>query len=127
MQQPIQITFRNIDHSDAIENAIRSKTEKLEALFDDITSCHVVIESPHKHHHKGRHYQVKLNIAVPGKELVVKRAPDKHNAHEDPYVAIRDAFDAARRQLKEYVDKMKRHDVSQDARDNLAQQTNSVM
>ncbi len=127
MQQPIQITFRSIDHSDAIESAIRSKAEKLEALFDDIISCQAVIEAPHKHHHKGRHYQVKLSIAVPGKELIVKRAPDKHDAHEDPYVAIRDAFEAARRQLKEYVDKIKRHDVSQEARDNLVQQTTTIM
>ena len=118
MQQAIQITFRNLDHSDAIESAVREKANKLEEFFDHIISCHAVIESPHKHHQKGRHYQVKLSLSVPGKDIVVRRAPDKHDAHEDPYVAIRDAFDAAKRQLRDYVARMKDHGVPDELRNN---------
>jgi ribosome-associated translation inhibitor RaiA len=60
--------------------------------------CQVFVESPHKHHHKGSLFNVRIRLTVPGSELVVKREP-----HVDLYVAIRDACNAARRQLQEYV------------------------
>jgi ribosome-associated translation inhibitor RaiA len=63
----------------------------------------VAIESPHKHQYKGKLYHVVVDVHVPGKEIVVSRAPDDQQAHEDVYVAIRDAFDAARRQIQDYV------------------------
>ena len=107
MQQPLQITFRDIPHSDAVEAAIREKAEKLDQFFDKIMSCRVMIESPHSHHHQGRLYHVRVDITVPGAELVASRSPNKHHAHEDVYVAIRDAFDEAKRQLQEYKRKLK--------------------
>jgi hypothetical protein len=63
----------------------------------------VVIEAPHKRHHKGNHYRVLIALGVPGHELVVGRHPMKNGAHEDLYVVIRDAFAAAERELKTYV------------------------
>lgn len=107
MQLPLQITFRDIPHSDAMEQAVREKAGKLEQYNDQITSCRVVIEAPHKHQTKGHHYHVKLDITVPGREIVVKRDPGDDGTHEDAYVAIRDAFEAARRQLKNYSSKMR--------------------
>ena len=113
MQIPLQITFRHLDHSDAIEADIRDKAQKLELFADNITSCRVVVEAPHQHHHKGRIYSVAVDITVPGGEIVASRHPDKRHAHEDVYVAIRDAFNAANRQLEDYVrkrrGKVKRH------------------
>jgi len=103
MQVPLQITFRHLDPSDAIEADIRERAQKLELFSDDITSCRVVVEAPHQHHHKGRIYTVTVDITVPGGEIVASRHPDKHHAHEDAYVAIRDAFNAAKRQLEDYV------------------------
>lgn len=102
MQIPLQITFRHLDHSDAIETAIKEKAQKLELFASDITSCRVVVEAPHQHHHKGRIYTVTVDITLPGEEIVASRHPDKHHAHEDVYVAIRDAFNAAQRQLENY-------------------------
>lgn len=107
MQQPLQITFRDIPHSDAVEAAIRAKAEKLDQFFEKIMTCRVIVESPHSHKHHGTLYHVQVDITVPGAELVVSRSPDKHAAHEDIYVAIRDAFDAAKRQLQEYKRKLK--------------------
>lgn len=107
MQLPLQITFRDIPHSDALEQAVREKASKLEQYSDHITSCRVVIEAPHKHQHKGHHYQVKLDIMVPGREIVVKRDPGDNDAHEDAYVAIRNAFEAAGRQLRDYHSKQR--------------------
>jgi ribosomal subunit interface protein len=115
MEIPAQITFRNMDHSDAIEARILERIEKLELFFDRITTCRVVVEAPERRHHKGKLYHVSVDIVVPGAELVVNRHPKDKHAHEDVYVAIRDAFNAAQRRIEDYVRKLggrvKTHDV----------------
>lgn len=103
MQLPLQITFRNMDPSEAVESKIRERATKLDRFASHVTSCRVIVEAPHKHHHKGALYQVLIDISVPGKELVVSRTPHDNHAHEDVYVAVRDAFDAARRQLEDHT------------------------
>ncbi|MEW5703672.1 MAG: ribosome-associated translation inhibitor RaiA [Pseudomonadota bacterium] len=107
MEIPLQITFRNMDPSEAIEANVREKTDKLERYFDRITSCRVVIEAPHRHHTKGKLYNVRIDIGVPGKEIVVTHSGPKDHAHEDAYVAIRDAFNAAARQIEDYARKLR--------------------
>jgi ribosomal subunit interface protein len=97
MKLQLQITTRDIPHSEALESHIRQKVEKLETFYPHIMGCRVVIEVPHKHKHQGNLFNVRLDITVPGKELVVTREPN-----EDVYVALRDAFDAAKRQLEDY-------------------------
>ena len=103
MEVPLQLQFRNLEPSPAIEAAVRKHVKKLKVFNGDIISCRVAIESPHKHQHKGKLYHVVVDVRVPGKEIVVSRAPDDQQAHEDVYVAIRDAFDAARRQIQDYA------------------------
>lgn len=98
MKLALQITARDMPLTDAIETAIHAKAEKLTQFFDRIISCRVVVHAPHRHQHKGKSYHVDIDIHVPGAELIVKREP-----REDLYVAIRDAFDAARRQLQGYA------------------------
>ncbi len=100
MQVPLQISFRNIGSSEAVEAAVRKRVEQLERIDDSITSCRVTIELAHKHHHKGNLFHVVINVRTPTGEIAVSRMPDDEHAHEDVYVAIRDAFDAARRQLQ---------------------------
>lgn len=97
MEVTLQITTRDVPHSDALESHIREKAAKLEKFYPHIMSCRIVVELPHKHHHQGRLYDVHIDITVPGGELVVNRV-----ANEDVYVAVRDAFDAAKRQLEDY-------------------------
>ena len=115
MKQPLQINFRNIPHSDFIEARIHEKAAKLDEFYDQIMSCSVMIEVPHGHHHKGKLYHVRIDLTVPNGELVINRAPKDHHAHEDVYVAIRDAFNAARRKLQDYSRKqrgdVKNHEV----------------
>ena len=89
--------------SEAIETHIVEKAGKLERFYEKITNCRVIVEAPHRRHHKGKLYHVRVDITVPGDELVVKREPPQHASHEDIYVAIRDAFDAARRELQDYA------------------------
>ena len=98
MKIPLQITLRDIDHSEALEAHIREKAKKLESFFEHIVSCRVVVEMPHKHKHQGKAFNVRVDIGVPGSEIVVHR-----DFHEDVYVALRDAFDVAKRQLEDYV------------------------
>jgi ribosomal subunit interface protein len=96
-----QITFRNMEPSEAMEQNIRERAEKLDRFHDQIMSCRVMVEAQHRHHHQGNVYHVRIDLTVPGEELVVSRDPGRDHAHEDVYVAIRDAFDAARRQLED--------------------------
>lgn len=107
MQIPLQVTFRDMPHSEAIELAVREKAAKLEEVYDRIMGCRVVVEAPHRHHHKGRIYHVRVDLTVPGGELVASRNQNDKHAHEDAYVALRDAFAAIRRQLENYARKQR--------------------
>ncbi len=104
MKLPIEITFRNVAHTEGVEERIKAKAAKLDKFFDNITSCRVVVESPHKHHHKGNTYHVRIELTVPGGEIVVNRDPQEAD-HEDMSIALRDAFNAAQRQLQAYAEK----------------------
>lgn len=105
MKQPVQITFRDIPYSEFVEARIQEKTKKLDQYYDQIMTVKVVVEAPHSHQHKGNLYRICIDVTVPDGELVVNRSPKDHHAHEDVYVAIRDAFEAVKRQLKEYARK----------------------
>ena len=129
MNLPVQVTFRHMDSSPALEARVRDEAATLDRYFNRITSCRVVIEPPPR---KGKSFHVSIDLGVPGGELAVNHQPNLHSAvvqggevgmekhheldpeHKDAYVAIRDAFEAIRRQLEHYVEKMrgevKRHE-----------------
>lgn len=115
MQKPLEIRFHQMDPSPAVETRIREKAAVLERFADRITSCRVVVERDHQQHHKGNLFRVRLDIGVPGREIAVTRNGSKDHAHEDVYVAIRDAFRTATRQLEDHVrkrrGKVKTHEV----------------
>jgi ribosomal subunit interface protein len=114
MQIPMQITIRDFENSAALETHIREKAEKLDEFFKHIMSCRVVVEMPHKHHHQGKEFNVRIDIGVPGSEIAVNR-----DHSEDVYVAIRDAFDAAKRQLEDYARKIRGDVKARDAKVNI--------
>jgi ribosomal subunit interface protein len=103
MPIPVDISFRDIDPSPAIEARILEKIAKLEEFYERAIACKVVVEARHHHHHKGRLYNVRIHLAIPGEDLLVGHEHKLDHAHEDVYVAIRDAFDALRRQLQDRV------------------------
>jgi cold shock CspA family protein/ribosome-associated translation inhibitor RaiA len=107
MQTPIQVTFQDVPPSDALEAAVRDEAAALERYYDRITSCHVTVSEPHRHQHQGRLYRVRIHMAVPGDDLVVDREHGGHAGHADPYLAVREAFHAARRELEDYVREMR--------------------
>lgn len=100
MHDNLQITFRGMPSSPAIELLIRERTERLERHSALIQRCHVVMEQPHRRHHKGRAYSVRLDISTPADEVVVTRESEEVPGHEPLQHAIREAFDAAARQLE---------------------------
>ena len=107
MQFPLQITFRHMDASPAVEAAIRKRAEKLERFSDRITACRVVVEAPHHHQRKGNLYAIRIDLSVPGDEIPVTHSGPENQAHEDIYVAIRDAFNTASRLLEDHVRKLR--------------------
>jgi ribosomal subunit interface protein len=103
MQIPLQVTFRNIGRSEAIEAKVRERAARLERFYDGIIGCRVVVEELHQHHRKGNRFHVRVDVTVPDAELVANREPDEHHRYTDVYLAVRDAFDAMDRQLEDYA------------------------
>ncbi|HBC55682.1 MAG TPA: 30S ribosomal protein S30 [Gammaproteobacteria bacterium] len=116
MSFPIELLFQDVDPSDAIEAKVLEKAEKLDHFSDSIMHCRVTVGASYRRHHQGNLYHVGINMKVPDKELVVSRKHDKNHGHEDVYVAIRDSFNAIRRQLEDYErrrrGRVKNHEVS---------------
>ncbi|MCC7060348.1 MAG: ribosome-associated translation inhibitor RaiA [Burkholderiaceae bacterium] len=102
MRTPLQINFRGMETSPALETLIRDKTVKLEQFHPNLTACRVVVDKPHQHKQQGKHFIVSIDLTVPGTSIVAN-----HAHHEDVNVALRDAFFAARRQLEENAMRMR--------------------
>ena len=100
MKVPVEISTRNLDLTNGLEDLIRSKADKLKTFFDKIINCRIMVEVPHRSQRKGVSYNVRIDITVPGNELVVKREPS-----EDLHVAIVNAFDVAERRVKEFAER----------------------
>jgi cold shock CspA family protein len=92
-----------MEHSETIEALVRDKAAHLDHFAGDVMSCRVVVEPVGKHHKHGNLYEVRIDITAPGEEIVVTREPSQHTEYRDIHVALRDAFDSARRQLEDYV------------------------
>lgn len=107
---PLQVSFKGMSSSPALEARIRERAEGLERFHPNITSCRVVVEEPHRHHQQGRLFAIHVDVTVPGEEIVVSREPSDRHAHEDAYVAVTDAFDEVARRLEERA-RIDRHDV----------------
>ncbi|MGH9681543.1 MAG: HPF/RaiA family ribosome-associated protein [Candidatus Acidiferrales bacterium] len=134
MTIPLQITFRNVRSSSIVEDWIRAEAAKLETFYSQITGCRVAVEVPHRHHRKGKPLHVRIDLTLPGKEIVVKREPvpahrqwpageddrliEKQSSlpHHDLHLVIHDAFKAAARRIQDFAryrrGDVKRHDQS---------------
>jgi ribosome-associated translation inhibitor RaiA len=138
MKLPTQITFRNMDSSPAVEARVRGEAEKLSEFYNSIMGCRVMVEIPHQHRQQGKRFHIRIDLTVPGGEIVVNHEPSLRGSirqngiekrkkerdvaapHKDIYVAIRDAFKAARRRLQDYAriqsGAVKRHKPARRAR-----------
>jgi cold shock CspA family protein/ribosome-associated translation inhibitor RaiA len=116
-----QITFRGIHHSANLEAGIREHIDKLETYCPSIMGCRVLVEPAQRHHEAGNRYHVRVDLTVPGREIVVNHEASLHATAQDfgveagtkaaepgperkhVRVAVREAFDVARRQLQDYT------------------------
>lgn len=102
METPLQITAHDVPLPERAEAEIREKAAKLERYYKKIISCHVVVGAQTRTSHSSRSetklYNVSIDLAVPGAMLVVNQQES-----ENVLLAIRAAFKAARRQLREYA------------------------
>ena len=103
METPVQIVFHEVTPSAALQDLIREKAARLGNVFPRLTRCHVSIEQPHRHQSQGRLFNVRIVLHVPNDQLIASEG-----RHEDVHVALRDAFDAARRQIEDYVHRLRR-------------------
>ena len=106
MDIPLELSFYNLESSDALKQAVRGHVNKLEQFHDHIIGCRVVIELPHKSQKaSGNPPDVHIVVRVPGKEIVVSKEL-AHNGHKkaatDAYAVLDDAFSVAQKQLKDY-------------------------
>jgi len=109
MKLPVQIKFHGMEHSTALATSANEHAQKLESFAPDIMACRVSIDLEQKHKHQGRPFNVRIDLTLPGHELVVNRVQ-----HEDVYVALREAFDNMKRQLEDVV-RIRRGQVKQHA------------
>ena len=109
MAFPITVTFREMAHSDDVEEHIRKKAAKLDRWAHGILNCSVALEVPHRHHQHGNQYRVRIVVTLPRETVVVghRACPetDRDHSYQDPHAAIEAAFDEARRQLVEIGDR----------------------
>lgn len=117
MQTIPQVSFDDLPIDEAVRDAALDHVAQLERLSDRITGCHVVVAQPHRHHREGRLFSVRVDVVVPGGEIVVNRDHHLNHAHEDVYVALRDSFLAARRRLEDHVRRLRGSEKLHAARD----------
>jgi cold shock CspA family protein/ribosome-associated translation inhibitor RaiA len=106
MQIPLQIGFHGMEPSVAIEEEIRQRAEKLDEIYARIISIRVVVEEKQHPRAGGKRFHIRLEITIPGEDVIVNRDPGDDDNHKNIHAAIRDAFSAARRQLLDRMGKM---------------------
>lgn len=102
MQVPLEITFRHELASAALEARIRKLAQRLERFSEHITRCQVIVDTASERHHQGNVFDIRIEITAPKAHISIQRARPYDPSHQDPYVALRDAFAAARRKLQDY-------------------------
>ena len=111
MEVPLQVSFPDIDKPAGADEMIRKQVERLEEVCDHITSCRITVEKPNEHKESGHPFRIRLDIHVPpGHEIVATNHPNVEKMHDPFDVALRKAFDKARRQLRDLVERQKRED-----------------
>lgn len=101
---PLKVDYKNFEAHPDLNPLIQEQTIKLEKYFDRITSCHVVVSRPHQHHVNGNVYHVHIELHIPGNNIAITKESERDIRHDNPSVAIRDAFKSASRKLQDYAD-----------------------
>lgn len=104
MKVPPEITYRDVEKSDAIDTLIHEKLAKLERVCDHISSCHIAVEKIHDRPRSGSPYRVRIDLTLPpSHELVAESNPSSDTQYVELDTVVRDAFSKMERQLKDQV------------------------
>jgi ribosome-associated translation inhibitor RaiA len=103
MQIEPEIALRHVELTEAAEELIREGIADLDKAYDRLTSCHLMVDMPERRHQTGNLYHVRIDLRMPGHEIVIHRTPAEHHSHEDLTQALGEAFDQAKRELVEFV------------------------
>lgn len=106
MSVPVRIAWRHLHPVEEVDELVRKKAARLERFHERISSCAVTVELPQRHHRLGKHFRVRIELAVPGATLVVGRDPSASKAHEDLVAAVNAAFREARRMLDDHAGRL---------------------
>lgn len=118
-----QISYRSVPPSSELDRLIQDEASKLARFFDRIVSCRVLVEPAHRRHRQGSPFHIRIELGVPGDQLVVSHTADTRPAppandeerarrskalehephHKDPALAVRDAFHKLERRVAEYA------------------------
>jgi len=109
MEVPAQVTFRGFEPTKGLKAHIQKKAQALEKFCNRITRCRVMVEQSCRRHQTGNLFHLRIDVTLPGTELVVRRDPAEDASHEDLRAAVRDAFDAAARKIENYVKRRFNH------------------
>ncbi|MEJ2192687.1 MAG: cold shock domain-containing protein [Nitrospirota bacterium] len=111
MPVPVEVVYKREGlKSEAVEAEIAKRAERLDRYYAGMLSCRVVVDEPHRRHGEGNLYHIQVELLVPGRKLVVTREHPRRHAHEDIFIALKDSFEAAERQLEEYS-RVERHEI----------------
>ncbi len=106
MQIPLEISYRDVNKTPELDSLVREKIDKLEKICDYMTSGRVAIEKPQQNLKAGSPFRVRLEFRIPPQhQIIVKREPGEGDRNDPLEAVIRDAFEAARKQIRELVDK----------------------
>lgn len=104
MEMPMDVTYREVTRTDALDRVIRRQADKLERVCDHIVSAHLAIERPQRHQRSGSPFRVRLDVRVPpGHEVVVTREPGEGDLHDPLPAVVRTVFGRAERRLRSLV------------------------
>lgn len=95
MKSAVDVVYRDLASSTAINETITKKIEKLNRYTDQIVHSRIVLDTPHNHKHKGKQFRASLEIDLKGSPIAITQ--DNESIH----LAIRDAFITAERKIKQ--------------------------
>ena len=78
MTRPLQVTFRNMAVAPVLEEEVRARAAWLETFYSEIVGCRVLIEFPHRHRSRGRPVHIRVELSVPGEDIVVNQETTRH-------------------------------------------------
>lgn len=107
METPPEIVFVGMKPGARIRESVASEVDNLETFFGRITSCHVSVRAPSGRHRQGGRYEVSVHLGLPDGRQVSARNASTRETHKDALIAIRDVFNAARRQLQDKARKLR--------------------